>query len=206
MTLVVPTVPVLPAGYTVQAADLNQLAAVATFLLGKPYAHIADQSGGTSIATVAFSALGGTISLVGCTTATINNGTSGSIDTDGMWTFGAGGTGNFLTVQTPGWYIARVGIRVTVTSGDWLKIWPVFVPGLNNPVQSFYSSGVALYPNQASTDGGDAITLTAGGLSPFPLYPGDEIAMFGYCDTGTMTSAISGAENGFLEAEWVGSA
>jgi hypothetical protein len=208
--MAVPTVPSLPAGHLVTVNDMFALTSAATWLLTKPYAHITDQSGGSSLTTIGTSTHGAAVPLVGVTTAKVNNGTSGCIDTDGLWTFGGSGTGSFLQVNTPGWYYTRYALRcATAATASWVEAWLLFTPGPSSPFASYYPSGQWMWRNQTIFDGTsfDAM-VSGGGLSPFPLFAGDAIQLYAYLDSSTATTDVvaSSFENTFIEAEWVSSA
>src|SRR5215471_13164509 len=89
MTLVIPTIPSLPAGHVVTSDEMNQLANAATFLLGKPVVHVHDGTGGYAWA------------------APMACWDTKDYDTDGMWSSGAK---DRLTVQTSGWYKFWAGL------------------------------------------------------------------------------------------------
>src|SRR5216684_6734082 len=96
MTMTIPTVPYMPAGYVVQPSDMNALAACATFLLTKPVARIHDVTGSQ--------AMDGSADIP----AVVINFTTVDIDTDGMW---AAIHPERLTIQTQGFYKVRYGVN-----------------------------------------------------------------------------------------------
>lgn len=152
MTLVIPTIPAMPAGYVATTADMNNLAAACTFLLGKPAARVHDGAGGQTI---------------GAANTTIAFNTK-DYDTDSMW---ASGTNTRLTIQTPGWYKFRYGVSST-TGGHVISSKILSTTGPNNPAGSGITSG-------EHWAGGTVTSATAGGTAgcsgiwPFYLYIGD---------------------------------
>ena len=159
MTMVIPTIPTMPAGYVATAADLNNLSAGATFLLNKPIARVHDGAGTFAIPT--------SLTAVPFNTK--------DFDPDGMWSSGAN---TILTVQTPGFYKISYAVDATTVSGAAIPMNTLVqvVTGANNPAgtgvnQPFcwggYSSG-----GVASLGKG---VCHASGIIPFYMYIGDNV-------------------------------
>jgi hypothetical protein len=170
MTMTIPTLPNMPAGYVAQAADMNDLSAACTFLLHKPIARVQDTLGGQSITTSA---------------GTINFNTN-PIDTDGMW---ASATPGRLTVQTPGYYKISYGV-VVGTSTAVVNTYCLQTFGSNNPGGAGNTSGNYWegYCVPFNTPTGIA---AASGLWPFYLYAGDYIQIFAFASAGGDSTALA---------------
>ena len=155
--MTIPTIPNLPAGYVVQLADLQNLAAAATFALAKPMTMVIDNTGGAAITT--------SFAAVGFTTVVF--------DTDSMWN---AGSVKRLTVQTPGWYKVRYGVNMG-TNGGVYNTAVGSTTGSNNPSGSGVLSAKywAGYCDEAAASVGWA---TASGDWPFYLYQGDFLQVF----------------------------
>lgn len=153
--LTLPTIPVIPAGTIATAAQMNQLSAACTFLLGKPISSAFDNTGGQSISN---------------TTSTILQLSGSRVDTDGMFSSG----NNFFTVNTMGWYRYRYQINVGgTTSGTCYVSWGAVGFGSNSPY--FGTSSMQFAQSGAQQDGIFGCNITGGGLVPVLLYPGDEV-------------------------------
>jgi hypothetical protein len=155
--MTIPTIPSLAAGYVVQLADLQNLAAAETFALNKPMTSIIDNTGGQAITT--------TFAAVTFTTVVF--------DLDGMW---VGGSPKRLTIQTPGWYKVRYGVNVG-TVGGVFSTAVNSTTGSNNPL----GSGVVSAKYWAGYSSPPAALVgwaAASGDWPFYLYQGDFLQVF----------------------------
>jgi hypothetical protein len=159
MTMTIPTLPVMPAGYVVQASDMNDLAYAATFLLTKPLCHVT--ATGTQSVTTSFVAIAYSIA---------------DINTDGMW---SSGNTSLLTIQTPGFYKVTYSVDCVGTSTAYTTQTVVqCVTGANNPL----GGGVSLLqclPGYG-TGGVSASVRTAShaeGIIPYYLYELDTVAV-----------------------------
>lgn len=176
--LTIPTIPSLSAGSVVQLADLQNLAAAATFALGKPMTTVIDNTGGQAITT----------GFLAVTFTTV------VFDIDGMW---LAGSPKRLTVQTPGWYKVRYGINLG-TNGGCYNTAVGSTTGSNNPAGSGINSAKywAGYSDEAASTNGWA---SASGDWPFYLYQGDFLQVFiqaAATGSSTGTSAPSGFAQG----------
>lgn len=164
--MTIPTIPFLPAGYVVQLADLQNLAAAATFALTKPAVYAVDNTGGMAIPTVF-----GT--FVGFTTTFIN--------TDAMW---IAGSPKRFTINTPGWYKISYGVNVGAVGGVF-NTAVRSTSGTNNPQGAGVNSAYQWmgYTDVAASSVGYA---TATGDWPFYLYAGDFLQV-------TVQAAAAGA-------------
>ncbi len=160
MAMTIPTIPVLPAGYVAQVADMNNLSSMATFLLTKPMARVHDGVG------------------TGTLTANASTVTTYSVkdfDTDGMWNVSSP---TRLTIQTPGWYRVRYGVCIT-TASLVSNTYAIITTGANNPA----GSGVITNCWPGSCYGGAAATLhqvNVSGILPAYLYALDWISVSTY--------------------------
>jgi hypothetical protein len=155
--MTIPTIPALPAGYVVQLADLQNLAAAATFALGKPMSSVIDNTGGQAITT--------SFAAVTFTTAVF--------DLDGMW---AAGNPTRLTVQTPGWYKVRYGVNAGSVGGIYNTAVGA-TTGPNNPQGSGIASA-KYWGGYSNTSSGKIGVAAASGDWPFFLYQGDYLSVF----------------------------
>jgi hypothetical protein len=173
MTMTIPTIPSLPAGYIVTADDMNNLAYACTFLTTKPIAHIRDAVGGTSIGT----------SAVTCQFSVAD------VDTDGMYSTSHP---ERLTVQTPGFYKLRYGIALHSESDIRTNAYVVSTSGSNNPAGSGVTSGECWSSYSYSFQSGTTYA-TASGVWPFYLYAGDYLYIRAFADgsTSQVISAIN---------------
>lgn len=144
MTL--PALTPVPAGYVVQASDLNAMGYGCTFLMNKPIARVHDVTGGQTIPTV------GNTSIIFDTE---------DFDTDGMW---SSSTPTQLTVQTPGYYHVRFGVNLAPGVSN---AWALVTTGINNPagqgVTNIYYDGYVIAVSNMGASG-------AGGVIPQYLY------------------------------------
>ena len=181
MALTIPVIPGMPAGHIATSSDMNQLAAAATFLLGKPIAHVHDGTGSYAIA-----------SPMACWDTK-------DIDTDGMW---SAGSPNRLTIQTPGWYKLRAAITSN-GAGAGMEFFMRSTTGSNNPL----GSGVNSTPNwEAATFTSSASPFTSfhvSGIWPYYLYQADFLQVMGVINTGSGTTFITGVPASFFSLEWV---
>lgn len=168
MTMTVPTVPQMPAGTIATSAQMNQLSACCSFLLGKPIARVVATTGGRAIA--------GTASPIQFDVA--------SFDPDGMWNIA---NPTRLTIQTPGWYKVRYSI-VTVNSAIF-NTYVNSTSGSNNPV----GAGVTSFSYLPGYGNGGSIGLSgvasgASGLWPYYLYALDYLVITALPSAATTTS------------------
>lgn len=158
MTMTIPTIPTLSAGYVVTAADMNNLSACATFMLNKPIASVHDGLGTQTITTSASSVAFNTKDF----------------DTDGMWSSGAN---TQFTVQTPGFYkiaysVATVGSSTAYTLGTSV----VVTTGANNPL----GAGISQLPiwqgyGSALTASSLRVVARNTGIIPYYMFIGDYV-------------------------------
>lgn len=179
MALTIPTIPTLPAGAVVTAADLNNCRACVSFLLAKPMCRVQDTTGGQSIGIVTYTNVSFNVE---------------SFDTDGMFS----APDNKITVQTPGWYKIRYGVVATIGT-TVLNTEVRHTTGANNP----QGAGVV----SAAFWGGYGIIQTTGaagssGLWPFYLYAGDFVQV---SVIGSGTGSTTGTTNtgSFFSMEYV---
>lgn len=175
--MIIPTIPGFPAGYVATAADLNNVAAACTFLLGKPRARVHDSTGGQTLGTTQ-------------ATATAINWSGKDYDNDSTWN---AGTPSHLTVQTNGWYRVRYSIQVTSTSGYIGNAFVVATAGPNNPLGNGVVIGKAMF---GYADAGPVASVpafaSASGIYPNYLYAGDTLTVKAWSsNTGDHTSATS---------------
>jgi hypothetical protein len=160
MTMTIPTVPVMPAGYIATAADMNNLAYAAQFLLTKPITRVVDTAGSQAVTTafvqVTFS--------------------SASFDTDGMWN---SGTPTRLTVQTPGFYKIDYCIQAAVASGTSINMntQATVVTGANNPAGAGIATIVYAGYGSGSAAGGLRAAGHSSGVLPFYMYALDYVTV-----------------------------
>lgn len=184
MTLVLPSVPDIPAGSIVTADQLNDIGSACTFLLNKPMALVFDSAGGQSVGTTY------------PPTANVSF-ASKYYDTDGIWSSGAP---TKLTIQTPGFY--KVWYTIVCASGTPLAVgaglWET--TGASNPAGSGVSIGPfwGTYVEPQSTTGARASCM---GLWPVYLYAGDSLSLRAYAATNTTTT--SNTNPSCLGVEWV---
>lgn len=180
MTMVIPTIPTLAAGYVVQATDMNDLAYGATFLLTKPIAHVHDAAGTqavtTSAAAVAFA--------------------TKDFDTDGMWSSGAN---TLLTVQTPGFYKVSYAVdALGASSGIPMTSYVQVTTGAGNP----QGSGVSMPEIWAGySNGGISASfrgmLHSSGIIPWYMYAGDSAKIMISASSTGMTLSTTGGVSFF---------
>lgn len=187
MSMTIPTIPSLPAGYVVTVDDLNNLADAATFALTKPMLYAVDNTGGMAITTSWQS-----ISF-----------TSTVFSTDGMW---LAGSPKRIQIQTPGWYKFSYGVNVGTVGGVFNSAMRA-TTGANNPqgsgvTSNYYWMGYSDEP--AATPG----FCAAAGDWPFYLYEGDFLQVFIQAaatgaSTGTTAPASGGHGASYVYAELV---
>jgi hypothetical protein len=180
MTMTIPTIPSMPAGYVATSTDMNNLAYCCTFLSTKPISRVRDAAGGQALSTTG--------------SPVIINFATKDIDTDGMW---SSGTPNRLTIATPGWYKFRYAIATG--TGTTLRVCgqTISTTGANNPA----GSGVVSSPYWGSysySASGNTAYARAAGIWPFYLYAGDYLQVQGFTDNAvsTVTTAPSAGNNG----------
>lgn len=166
MSMTVPVVTPMAAGYTVQSSDMNNLAAACSFLLGKPCAQV--------VATTARSGIPATSG--GAATEF----DSASFDTDGMWNSNAP---RRLTVQTPGYY--KVRYTVVTENVNVFQTWMESTAGPNNPAGSGVTSGPQLPGYGVGQSGLPSTGSGCAGIWPFYLYPGDYLQVFVFASAPT---------------------
>lgn len=172
MSMTIPVIPAMPAGYIATAADMNNLAYGAQFLLNKPMARVHDTAGGLAIATT------GTDIVYG----------AADFDTDGMWNIASN---TRLTVQTPGFYKVEYWISLTVASGSTINAnASCFVTtGSNNPAGSGVATECYAGYGAGGAASGGRVGTRASGVVPFFMYAGDWIKVRGIgAATGLSTS------------------
>ncbi len=192
-----PTLPSMPAGYVAQAADMNNLAACASFLLSKPYARIQDVNGGDT-----FNSTASTLSL-NITASTVGVAGSGQLDNDSMTIFGSSTNITGLQVNTPGWYKFHFGVCGSPSVAMSGVAWAESVTGPNNPLGAGISSA-RHWATGLSFSGTTIAVCNGGGLWPLYMYAGDYWEVFCQVNTGTLTAAINAnLGESFFEAEFV---
>lgn len=154
MSMTIPTIPSLPAGYVVQGADMTNLAAAATFLLTKPIVRVRDTANGTT--------------TIG-TSPTAMTYSSADINTDGIW---SGAHPQRLTIQTPGWYKVRYMVQCGSNNGPFLA-WVTSTTGNMNPAGSGITSSPYWASYNIGVGGSQASRCNGSGLWPFYLYAND---------------------------------
>jgi hypothetical protein len=173
MSMTIPTLPSITAGYIVTPDDLNAIGSAAYFLLNKPMALIKQISAGQVISS------SGTYISYGTSTNVI------MFDTDGMYSTA---NGDRLTIQTPGWYKVSYTVTLKSTTNLASNAAVYSTSGPNNPIGSgvtssaFWASYVNYYPGAAASRG----------LWPFYLYEGDYIRVQAFAasgDSGLKTNA-----------------
>lgn len=183
MTMIIPSIPSLPAGYVAQLADMQNLAAAATFALSRPVAYVVDTIGGQAISTT----IGSTIPSYDTVL----------YDADGTWSSSHKGR---LTIQTPGWYKIRYGTNCG-SGGATCKTGVASTTGSNNPqgsgIQSAWQWGAAA----VSFSAGQIAFPGASGLWPFYLYAGDYLQTTVFASgsgntTGTTVPTGGGSQGG----------
>lgn len=191
MTMVIPTIPTMPAGYIATGTDMNNLAYCCTFLSTMPIARVRDAAGGQSLSTSS-----GSPTQISFATK--------DIDTDGMW---SAGSPTFLTVQTPGWYKFRYSVAVGTGGSVRVNCHMRSTSGANNPGGAGNNSAAlwGAYTYAAASSNNEY--AGAAGVWPFYLYSGDQLAVRAYTDNAvsTVTTAPSSGNNGgsFFSLEMV---
>lgn len=182
MTMVIPTLPSLPAGSVATATQMNQLSTACTFLLTKPIVRVHDAAG--------------SLAITGSATAVPFN--TSDFDTDGMW---SSGSNTILTVQTPGWYKVAYGISFAGATNP-VNTYIAGTTGPNNPGGSGNSIGHfwAGYSNGIVASPGGA--CGGSGVFPFYLYAGDKIQVNILSNTTGDTLSVSVSDS-FFQAEYV---
>jgi hypothetical protein len=168
MAMTVPSVPSIPAGVIATSAQMNQLSACCTFILGKPVARVVATTGSRAIAT----------------TATAIQFDSASFDPDGMWNVS---NPTQLTIQTPGWY--KVRYSVVAANTVIFNTYVTSTTGTNNPAGSGITSAKHL-PGYGN-GGGAGLSGVAGGASgmwPFYLYALDFLTVGAMASSAGVTS------------------
>lgn len=156
MTMIIPTIPIMAAGYVATATDMNNLAYAAQFMLTKPIARVHDTVGTQAIGT-------------GTTTITWG---AADFDPDGMWN---SGSPTQLTIQTPGFYKMSYMLSggTVSTTIDWNASAHV-TTGANNPA----GAGVVseMWPGYGSgSASANRVTCRASGIIPWYLYALDYV-------------------------------
>lgn len=182
MTKVLPSVADIPAGSIVTASELNAVGSAMAFLLDKPQALIEDTVGAQTVTNVS--------------TGTKITFATKIYDTDGMYSSGAT---DRLTIQTPGYY--KVNYNVDCVSGTPLSLnaWVLSTTGPNNP----QGAGVTgqFWPGYMVPQSTVGMRVSAGGLWPQYLWPGDFLSLFAYAATNTSTT--SNTNPSYLAVEWM---
>lgn len=156
MTMTIPTIPVMPAGYVATAADMNALAYGVQFMLTKPIVRARDNVG---------------TQAVGTATTTVSWGTT-DFDTDGMY---SGGTPTRLTIQTPGFYKITYMISAAIAGTTLpMNASAHVVTGANNPVGAGVDTEMwAGYGSGGVT--GNRVTARSCGVIPWYMYAADYV-------------------------------
>lgn len=180
----IPTIPDLAAGQVAAAADLNNIAAAATFLLGRPMARIHDAAGGQTLGTTQAAAPAIHFAAEDFDTDNIH---SPSLPTR-------------LTVQTPGWYSVRYSIQVT-NSGFIGNAIVTGTAGGNNPLGAGTVIGTALmgYCDAGPVSAPPPVYLGASGIYPAYLYAGDYLTVSAW---GNNAPAATSATAGFPQSSF----
>ena len=166
MSMTIPTIPAMPAGYVVQAADLNNLAYAAQFLLTKPATRVHDGVGGQALVT----------------TGTAIQYSVADFDTDSMW---SSGSPTQLTVQTPGFF--KIDYMIDQNNGISYTSVAQITTGTNNPAGSGIST--QCWPG-GSFGASNRCCARAGGILPFYMYALDYVQVLAYPDiNGSSTSS-----------------
>lgn len=183
MTMTIPTIPNMPAGYVAQAADLNNLAYAAQFLLTRPIARISDTSGtqtiGTSAAAISFNTV--------------------TFDPDTMYN---SGTPTRLTVQTPGFY--KISYLVNAFSSGTsisMNAFATITTGTGNPAGSGVTTN-CWAGGGAGGATGQRICARATGILPFYMYAGDFVTVSANAAATGNTLSVN-SFNSFLALELV---
>jgi hypothetical protein len=173
----IPSLTPVPAGYVVQAADLNNMAYACTFLMSKPIARVHTATGGQSIVAA------------GNTAITFD---TADFDTDGMWN---ASTPTQLTIQTPGYYHVRFGCNC---ASGISNAWALATTGANNPagqgITNIYYDGYVIAVSSMGASG-------AGGVIPQYLYALDFIQIF--CRASTTSTVFGGTIGPYFSLEYV---
>jgi hypothetical protein len=184
MTMTLPTIPNLPAGYVPTQTDMNNLAYGCTFLLTKPICRARDTAGGatigTSLATISFSTT--------------------DFDTDSMW--GGLSFPTLFTVHTPGWYKVRYFVNTTITSLTapvQTSVW--VLTGTNNPL----GHNVSVGPHWCGYDvtNGSAGAAGSSGIWPFYMYQGDVFLLKAISNQATAITTSVTNEGSTFCLEWI---
>jgi hypothetical protein len=165
MTMTIPTMPSITAGYVVQETDLADLCYAATFLLTKPLTQVVAVSGQSITAAGAFVQW-----------------SSANYDTDGMWNASAN---TRLTCQTPGVYHMSYSV---CNNGVTMNCAAQGLTGASNPL----GSAIVVGPHWASATYGDAASSAAAcGVWPAYMYAGDYIEIFALPNSTMIVEATS---------------
>jgi len=171
--------PTLPAGSIATAAQLNELAAAANFLLNKPIARVHDGAGSQSIAVTPSN------TVIKFANRDIDN------VAPGMWSSSAT---DRLTIQTAGWHKVRYGVSTNATKS--VNTYVQQVCGSNNPLGA--GSTVGPYWPGYTVQG----YAGASGVWPAYLYAGDYLQVHAFADSGgALTEAAISPS--FFSLEWV---
>jgi hypothetical protein len=183
VTMTIPTIPTMPAGYIAQAADMNNLAYAVQFLLGKPISRVYDTTGTQAITTASVLVTWG----------------AASFDPDGMW---SSGTPTVLTVQTPGFYNMDYCVQGAASPTINMNTGLLVTTGPNNPAGSGISTPA--YPGYGggSQTGGQRCSGHASGVIPWYLYIGDTVGVNVVAGSAGMTLS-TGVTPSFLALELV---
>jgi hypothetical protein len=181
MALTIPVIPDLPAGHIATAAEMNQLASAATFLLGKPLVRVFDGTGGYSIASPML-----------CWDTK-------SYDTDAMW---SSVNKDRLTVQTPGWYKFWCGITTNGAASS-VEFFMRSTTGSNNPLGSGINSTSNWEAATVSTSSSPFSAIRVSGIWPYYMYSGDYLTVRGIQTGAASNTYITGVPASFFAMEWV---
>lgn len=185
MTMTIPTIPAMPAGYIATAADMNALAYAVQFLLTKPIARAVDTAGSQAVTT-------------GDTAVTFG---AASFDTDGMW---SAGQPTRLTVATAGFYKISYCVQASVASGVTINCntHATVTTGANNPAGAGVATQVYGGYGGGSAAGGLRVGPHASGVLPFYMYALDYVTVSVVAAAAGLTLSIS-AFPSFMTMEYV---
>lgn len=153
----IPAVPVFPAGYAAQGAQLAELAAAITWCMsGKPLTELEQRSAQTFTT--------GTAAAVTWDTKLA--------DRDSGW---SSGSSTRYTAQTPGYYLAAAGVSFSASSAGVRIAYFQVTTGSGNPGGA---GNTTQFGDKATTASSTTLTrLSLGMLTPY-LYVGDYVEVY----------------------------
>lgn len=166
MAMALPVLPVMPAGYIAQQADLDNIGYGVIFMMTKPMTRIHDGAGGQSLVPA----------------GTVVQFSVADYDTDGMWN---SGSPTQLTVQTPGFY--KLDYMCCQNNGISMNAAAQVVTGANNPAGSGLST--QCWPGYGY--GVSRVCARGSGIIPWYMYALDWVTVTCYPNStgGTLVSA-----------------